>query len=65
MLKLVFLKKLSMKWDRHPMRDPNLIRKKIMSAVLLDSINPYIRGVKNEKKWSYKPISFSQHFIFI
>ena len=33
----------------HPLRDPNLIEKKITSAKLLDSINPYIWGVKNEK----------------
>ena len=30
----------------HPLREPNLIEKKITSAELLDSINPYIDRVR-------------------
>ena len=33
----------------HPLRDPKLIQKKNTSAELLDSINPYIWGVKKGK----------------
>ena len=37
----------------HPLRDPKLIEKKNTSAELLDYINPYIWGVKNEKNETF------------